>query len=103
MAGYEWDLVVPREYHDHEVCKIDDLKFFVCPVDFITRRTWNILGLVNETTNLENGALVHLPFPGSYLEQPEWFREAVKIKRCERNSDWFHEALRKKYERHNRP
>lgn len=95
-GGDEWNRLVPTSYHDHEVLKIDDLKFFVCPLSFITPRSWEMLGLVNETTSGETCEILHLPFPGSYLEQPEWYREAVRIKRGERLSDWFADRYQQK-------
>lgn len=97
----EWNLWVPTSYHDYEVVKIDDLKFFVCPLTYITRRSWELLDLVNETTNLETGQVAFLPCPGSYLEQPGWYREAVQIKRGERGSEWFSDEMKKRCERDN--
>ncbi len=92
----EWNQWVPASYHDLEVLKVDDLKFFVCPLSFITSRSWELLELVNETTRGENGEIIHMPLPGSYLEQPGWYREAVRIKRGERLSEWFAELHQKR-------
>lgn len=86
-------MAVPESYHGHEVLKIDSLKFFSCPTSFITARSWELLELVNETTDLETGTILHLPFPGSLTQQPEWYREAVKIKKAERLSEWYAEKL----------
>lgn len=99
LGSDEWNLAVPLSYHDHEVLKIDDLKFFVCPMTYIPRSTWDLLNMVNETTNLETGQVSFMPFPGSYMEQPEWYREAVQIKRSERCSEWFSDEMKKKIER----
>lgn len=65
------------------VLKVADTKFMACPVSSITTRTWEIIALVNQTTDAE-GNILHLPFPGSYLQQPQWYREAVQIVRGER-------------------
>ena len=81
---------MPTAYHRYEVQKIADLKFMECPGSSITRRTWQILGLVNESCDTE-GNIRHLPFSGTLLDQPLWFREAVKIVRAERHSDWNRE------------
>lgn len=48
------------------------------------RATWQILGLVNEATSGENTDILHLPYPGTILDQPPWFREAVRIVANER-------------------
>jgi hypothetical protein len=96
LVGDEWNLTVPAGYHDHEVLKIDDLKFFVCPISFIASKSWEILELVNETTDPETGRIEHLPYAGALTEQPGWYREAVKIKRTERHSEWFTEKLSEK-------
>lgn len=66
--------------------KIGDLKLFACPVSTITAKTWQILKLVNETTHPETTTILHLPFDGSILDQPAWYREAVTIVREERNA-----------------
>lgn len=69
--------------HLRAVKKIAKIKFFECPQSAITKKTWNIIALVNEVTNKDTDIL-HLPFKGTILEQPEWFREAVKITKSER-------------------
>lgn len=84
---------MPVGYHEHEVLKIDDLKFFACPVSFITARSRQLLELVNETCDLETGKIDHLPYPGTITQQPDWYREAVKIKRNERLSEWYAEEI----------
>lgn len=60
-----------------------DLRFYQCPVSTITADTWEMLALVNETTNAE-GEIIHLPWPGTILDQPGTYREAVRIVRAER-------------------
>lgn len=60
------------------VVKVLDVKFHACPVSSITGKTWQILKLVNETTD-ENGNILHLPYEGAYLDQPQWYRDAVSI------------------------
>jgi len=65
------------------VKKINDIKFFECPQSVITRSTWQIISLVNEVTDKDTNVL-HLPFNGTILEQPLWFRDAVKIVKAER-------------------
>lgn len=89
--GKEWTALVPAVYHKHEVMKIDDLKFFECPQSCITKSTWQILGFINETTNADCEILNPPPFPGTYMEQPQWYREARRIVRAERNSEWHRE------------
>lgn len=64
--------------------KIADLKYFECPLSVITPRTWQILRLVNETTDSDTNIL-HLPFQGTILDQPPWYRAAVQIVREERS------------------
>jgi hypothetical protein len=77
----EW-LQIPGDLRP--VLKLDDLKFYQCPVSSISQKTWQILELVNETTNAECDIL-HLPYQGTILDQPIFYREAVKIVRNERN------------------
>jgi len=79
---------VPVSYHDHGVLKIDDLKFFECPQSAVKPRSWHLLSLVTETTDAD-GNILHLPYPGTILDQPGRYREAVRIVKSERNSDWF--------------
>jgi len=79
----EWQSVSSKLQH---VLKIDDLKYFSCPVGSITPRTWQIMRLVNESTSSEHCDIIHLPFPGTLLEQPVWFRQAVQIIKHERAS-----------------
>lgn len=67
-----------------DVLKLEDMKFMACPVSTITPRTWQILKLVNDCCSAENCDIIQLPFPGSLLEQPVWFRQAVDIIRRER-------------------
>jgi len=59
------------------------VKFYECPRSVITDRTWRMLSLVNETVNAD-GEVLHLPFPGAWLEQPQWYRQAVSIVKRER-------------------
>lgn len=77
----DWHLISPSRRH---VLKIRDLKFYQCPVSVITATTWDVISLVNETTDGE-GNILHLPFAGSYLDQPHWYREAVKLTKQERH------------------
>jgi hypothetical protein len=55
-----------------------------------------MLELVNETTDWESGRILHLPEPGTITQQPAWYREAVKIKRAERLSEWYADLLDKR-------
>ena len=59
-------------------------RFYACPVSVITENTRSIMDLVNNTTDIDCNIL-HMPFPGSYLDQPRWYRDAVNIIRNERN------------------
>jgi hypothetical protein len=85
----EWR-AVPVAYHRMQLQKFGDLKLFECPTSFITSRTWQIIALVNESTNSE-GDILHLPFPGTLLEQPIWYREARRMVQAERHSEWNRE------------
>lgn len=76
------------------VLKMDDLKFFRCPVSVITRASWDLLQLVNDTTS-SDGDILQLPCPGSYLDQPERYREAVRIVKTERAA-WRRQEAEKK-------
>jgi len=49
---------------------------------------------VTETVN-EEGNILHLPYPGTYLEQPPWYREAVNILRENRNKYRKEQAKKK--------
>lgn len=94
MIADEWNRV-PIDYHDLEVRKIDDLKFFSCPLSVITGETWELLKQVNICTNAA-GEIVHLPEPEfSILDQSPRFLKAVEIVRRERNSAWFRELQKK--------
>jgi hypothetical protein len=60
--------------------KIGEVKIYECPVSLITDKTWKILGIINATTDADCNIV--LPYKGgSYLEQPEWYKQAVKIVR----------------------
>ena len=61
-------------------------KFMACPLCVITPTTWDVLNLVNDCASAENTDLLHLPYACTILEQPPWFREAVKIVRAERGA-----------------
>lgn len=69
--------------HLKAVKKIAKIKFFECPQSVITQKTWGIISLVNEVTNKDTDIL-HLPFEGTILDQPQWFRAAVKMMKSER-------------------
>ena len=80
---------MPEDYHDFEVRKIEDLKFFACPWSAITGDTWDLIKQVNLCTNAA-GEIVHLPEPEfSILDQSPRFLRAVEIVRSERHSKWF--------------
>lgn len=76
----EWGLWPPAL---KPAIKLGDLKLYECPLTAITGRTWDIIRIVNQTTD-DSGKILHMPYPGSYLEQPEWYREAVEITQRER-------------------
>lgn len=78
----EWRQVSSRYRH---VLKLGDMKICACPVSTISSRTWQILRLVNETTDPETTSIRILPFDGGLLDQPLWYRQAVEIVRSERN------------------
>lgn len=64
------------------------IKFFECPKSAITRKTWEILALVEQTTDYNPScrgtSIAALPFEGAWLDQPPWYRQAFKIVRDER-------------------
>lgn len=97
----EWEQV-PLAYHDHEVKKLDDLKFFACPLTVITGNTWELIKQVNLCCDGE-GNIRHLPEPSmSILDQSPRFLEAVQIVRAERHSEWFREQQDKWAKNENR-
>lgn len=63
--------------------KWGDLKLFACPLSTITAQTWQVLRIVNQTTDAD-GCIRQLPYPGAYLDQPLWYRQAVEIVTKER-------------------
>lgn len=81
MGQAEWRLISAKIRF---IAKWGDLKLFECPLSFITKKTWEILQIVNETTNAA-GEILLLPWPGTLLEQPSWYRESVRIVRAEKN------------------
>ena len=66
------------------VRKMGDIKFFECPISAIKPHTWNLMRLVNDATSSEHCDILHLVAPGTILDQPLWFTEAVQIVRSER-------------------
>lgn len=94
LTADDWDRV-PVKYHDFEVKKIENLKFFACPLTTITGNSWELLRQVNLCCN-SAGEIVHLPEPDlSILDQSPRFLKAVEIVRGERNSEWFYERQQK--------
>jgi hypothetical protein len=90
LTGEEWDRV-PVPYHHFWQKKIDDLKFFACPINVITGSTWDLLRQVNLCCN-GSGEIIHLPEPElSIMDQSPRFLKAVEIVKRERNSEWFRE------------
>lgn len=81
QGAEEWRTISSTQRH---VLKAGDIKFFECPTSAIKHRTWQILRLINETIGGEQGDILHLPYPGTILDQPQWYREAVRIVRAER-------------------
>lgn len=95
LVSEEWDHV-PACYHDHEVKKIETLKFFACPLTTITGNTWDLIRQVNLYTNAAGEFGPHLPEPDLPLhDQSPRFLHAVEIVRSERNSEWFRERQQK--------
>jgi hypothetical protein len=98
IGAEEWRQVSKTLRH---ALKIDDLKFFVCPLSYITPQSWDLLALVNETTDSESGQYLnigHLPGLAAEIQKAGEgrYREAVRIKRNERHSRWFTERLKEK-------
>ena len=81
QGAKEWRQVSSTLKH---VLKIGDLKFFSCPVSTVTRRTWDLMRLVNETVSSEHCDILHLIAPGTILDQPPWFLQSVRTVRSER-------------------
>ena len=52
-------------------------------MSFVTRKTWDILGIVNETID-ENGKINVMPYKGAYMDQPPWYKKAVSVVRSNR-------------------
>jgi hypothetical protein len=77
------------------VLKIDDLKVFECPISLVTPWSWQMLRMVNLTTNAA-GDILREPYPerGGIRMQPPWYHEAVDMVRSERNSSWFRQLQR---------
>lgn len=65
------------------VLKLGDIKFYRCPLGSITPASWQLLHLVQETTNAD-GDIIQLPYPGALLDQTPRYREAVRIMRAEK-------------------
>ena len=84
------------DYHtDFWQHKIENLKFFACPLSVISGESWELMRQVNLCTNTA-GEIIHLPKPGfSILDQSPRFLKAVEIVRRERNSEWFRERQEK--------
>jgi len=80
-GAVEWRSISRKSLH---VLKIADTKFMSCPIGCITRSTWQILRMVNDLCGPENCEILHMPFEGTYFDQPPWFIEAVRIVRQER-------------------
>jgi hypothetical protein len=60
--------------------KFNEVIFKQCPVSAITPKTWEILRIVNTTTDGECNII--LPYRGSsYKDQPKWYLQAVEIVR----------------------
>jgi hypothetical protein len=77
----EWRSISRTMLH---VLKIDSTKFFSCPIGCITKSSWQILRMVNDLCGAENCEILHMPFEGTYFDQPPWFLDAVRIVRQER-------------------
>ncbi len=88
QIGYRQTLWLKEEWKDlptdiRHVEKWDDLKLLECPLSVITAQSWEILRIVNSTINGE-GDITVLPYEGAFLDQPQWYRQAVEIVRRER-------------------
>ena len=87
-AGYVETLVSKGQWKEwpaiRHVEKWGDLKLFECPLTAIKPQTWEILRIVNATIN-GDGDITCLPYPGAYMDQPQWYRQAIEIVRRERS------------------
>lgn len=90
MQGREEWLQVPADLKF--AAKMGDMKFYRCPLASITPETWALLELVNDCISAEHGDLIQLPYPGTVADQPEKFREAVRIVRSER-AQWRQQKM----------
>jgi hypothetical protein len=72
-----------RELDQHRVIKINDLLFYECPLSYVTPKTWRILQLINDTTDGDCN-ITTLPYKGAFTDQPDWYKEAVRIVRTAR-------------------
>jgi hypothetical protein len=63
---------------DIRAIKIGEVKFYRCPISTITRKTWEILKVINATTDVDGNIII--PYVGqSYTDQPEWYKQALNI------------------------
>lgn len=67
--------------------KLEDLKYYQCPVSVITSYSWELLRLVNDTVN-NDGDLLPLcpghPAIDEIAQRPRAWQEAVRIVKSER-------------------
>ena len=82
MLKSEWEELTA----DMSPLKIGEVKFLQCPVSVVTEQTWQILSIINKTT--DEDCKIILPYSGtSYLEQPRWYLQAIDIVRAARSKN----------------
>jgi hypothetical protein len=83
IMGYDSNTPINSRPIIMPVLAMGDLRMFECPMTAIPGWVWDTINLVNNCTD-GDGNLLHLPYPGTYLDQPVRFRHAVEITRSER-------------------
>ena len=71
-----------KEKKANKVFKLGDIRLYECPLTYITRET----NLIIEQLFLIADSSVLL-YPGTWLDQPNWFVEAFNIYKKERQRD----------------
>ena len=87
--GYLEPLLTTDEWHSipasrKHVVKWPGLKVFECPLSVVTKTTWDILRIVNGTTDGDGYQI--RPFRSvCYEDEPEWYKQAVSIVKTQRS------------------
>jgi len=82
-----------HELGKNQVKKAGPVIFYECPLSYITAKTWQLLQVVNDTTDGDCNIMIAYT-DGPYLTQPDWYKEAVRIVRGAR-AEYRAEKLKK--------